>query len=270
MPFINDDFLLLSDSARTLYHGHAEKMPIIDYHCHLPPDEVADDHRFSGITEAWLGGDHYKWRALRSNGISEDLVTGDAGDWEKFEAWAATMPKLLGNPLYHWTHLELARYFDVFDLLGPGNARDIYERCNARIAEDGFSARGLIQEVERSRHLHHRRSDGLARTPPRRPGRRQPSTASCCRHGGPTRRMTPENVAGFKQRGSMQLAARRGHRDREFPAPSWRRCRKRHEFFHAEGCRLSDHGIDTFYADDYSRMPKSPPSSTRSAPGTHA
>src|ERR1700690_1688854 len=119
-PFLDENFLLDNKTAERLYHDYAEDQPIIDYHCHLPPDQVTDNHRFSTLTQIWLNGDHYKWRAMRSNGVSERYCTGDATDWEKFEAWASTVPYTLRNPLYHWTHLELKNPFDVTDkLLNP-------------------------------------------------------------------------------------------------------------------------------------------------------
>ena len=117
--FIHDNFLLFSDSAERLYHDYAVKMPIIDYHCHLSPDEVADDKTWDNLSQVWLYGDHYKWRAMRSNGVNERFCTGNATDREKFDAFAKTMPDLLRNPLYHWSHLELKRYFDIEDLLSP-------------------------------------------------------------------------------------------------------------------------------------------------------
>ena len=143
-PFLDDDFLLESAPARQLYHDYAVHMPIIDYHCHLSPDEIARDATYPTITSIWLDGDHYKWRAMRINGISERYCTGDASDWEKFAAWAATVPHTMMNPLYHWTHLELRRIFGINSLLSPDTARSIYDRCNARLREPGFSARGLL------------------------------------------------------------------------------------------------------------------------------
>ena len=120
MKFINDDFLLLNKTAKKLYHDHAEKMPIFDYHCHLPPADIACDKRFENLTQIWLYGDHYKWRAMRTNGIDEKYITGNASDIEKYNAWAATVPYTMRNPLYHWTHLELSRYFGIDDkLLSP-------------------------------------------------------------------------------------------------------------------------------------------------------
>ena len=144
MAFINDDFLLTTDAARELYHGYAEKMPIIDYHCHLPPAEIAEDKTWENIAQVWLGGDHYKWRQMRSNGVDERFVTGDA-DWhDKFVKFAETMEVLLKNPLFDWSHLELARYFGVEERLSRATAGSIWERCNARLREPGFSARGFM------------------------------------------------------------------------------------------------------------------------------
>lgn len=142
--FMTEDFLLQNETAKTLYHGYAEGMPIIDYHCHLSPKEIAENKKFKNITEVWLGGDHYKWRAIRSNGIDEKYITGDADDKEKFMKWAETMPYLLGNPLYHWTHLELKRYFGIDKVLSPETAEEIWERCNNLLLKDEFSARGFI------------------------------------------------------------------------------------------------------------------------------
>ena len=150
-PFINDDFLLDTKAARELYHGYAEPMPIIDYHCHLPPVEIAEDKRWNDIAEVWLGGDHYKWRQMRSNGFEERLCSGRGKDgcasgWEKFEAFAKTMERLVKNPLFDWSHLELARYFGVTERLSAASAKRIYEKCNKKLKEKWFSARGLMKK----------------------------------------------------------------------------------------------------------------------------
>ena len=137
MAFINPDFMLGTETARTLYHEHAEKMPVIDYHCHLSPRQIAENIRFRDITELWLGGDHYKWRAMRANGVPEEYITGRRSSWEKFEKWAETVPYTMRNPLYHWTHLELSRVFGIDKLLGPSTAREIFEECNAKLALPG-------------------------------------------------------------------------------------------------------------------------------------
>jgi glucuronate isomerase len=144
----DDDFLLETEVARDLYHRYAEGQPIIDYHCHLPPEQIANDHRFRSLTGVWLDGDHYKWRAMRSNGVPEAFCTGDKSDWEKFEMWASTVPKTLRNPLYHWTHLELKFPFGIRELLAPNSARDIYERGSARLQEASFSTRGLLRQFK--------------------------------------------------------------------------------------------------------------------------
>lgn len=143
-PFLDDDFLLRSRFARILYHDHAAKMPIFDYHCHLPPDQIAEDLRFDDLAEIWLAGDHYKWRAMRTNGVPERFITGEAPWEEKFERWAATVPALIGNPLYHWTHLELRRYFGISELLSPDTAQNIRTGANSLLTGPGFSVRALI------------------------------------------------------------------------------------------------------------------------------
>ena len=144
--FMNADFLLKTETAKKLYHEHAEKMPIIDYHCHINPQEIYEDKRYNSITEVWLGGDHYKWRAMRSCGVAEKYITGDATPAEKFQKWGETMPNLIGNPLYHWTHLELQRYFGITEPLNGDNAMEIYEKCNAILAQPEMSARGIIKK----------------------------------------------------------------------------------------------------------------------------
>lgn len=145
MSFINDSFLLQSDTARLLYHNHAEKTPIFDYHCHLNPAEILENKQFANITELWLSGDHYKWRLMRANGVDEKYITGNAEPYEKFEQWADTISRCIGNPLYHWTHLELKRYFGVDEPLCKENAKEVYEACNALLQKEEFRARGLIE-----------------------------------------------------------------------------------------------------------------------------
>ena len=148
--FMDRDFLLDSPTARELFHSHAANLPIIDYHCHLDPAMIADDHRFSSITELWLGGDHYKWRAMRSNGVPEKYITGkDSTEWEKFSHWAATMPYCFRNPLYHWTHLELLTAFGIDRRLNPSTAREIFDECNSQLRENpDMTARGLMRKYK--------------------------------------------------------------------------------------------------------------------------
>lgn len=143
--FMDENFLLHNETAVRLYHEHAKNMPIIDYHCHLNPSEIAENKKYRNITEVWLGGDHYKWRAMRINGVEEKYITGDADDRDKFFKWAETMQHSIGNPLYHWTHLELKRFFGIDQLLSPETADDIWNKCNDLLKQDGFSARELIR-----------------------------------------------------------------------------------------------------------------------------
>ncbi len=144
--FMDEEFLLQTKTASKLYHDYAENMPIFDYHCHLSPKEIWENRRFNTITELWLGGDHYKWRALRSMGVPEKYITGkETSDYEKFEQWARIMPYLLGNPLYHWTHLELKRYFGIEEQLSEKNAREVYDKINTMLAGDDFTTRALIE-----------------------------------------------------------------------------------------------------------------------------
>jgi len=146
MNFINEDFMLHGETAKRLYHDYAKNLPIIDYHCHISPKMIAENHRFKNITELMLGGDHYKWRAMRSNGVDEKYITGDAPDYEKFLKFAEMLPLAIGNPLYHWTHLELKRCFEIDECLTPNTCEDIWNRCNALLATDAFSVHGLIEK----------------------------------------------------------------------------------------------------------------------------
>lgn len=148
MTYLDENFLLHSPMARRLFHEVAKDQPIIDYHCHLSPREIATNHRWGNIAEIWLGGDHYKWRLMRANGISEELITGESTPREKFQAWAETVPFTLRNPIHHWTHLELQRYFGIDLLLSPDTADEIWERTNAKLAEPDFSVHGLLEKFD--------------------------------------------------------------------------------------------------------------------------
>ncbi|MDR2931994.1 MAG: glucuronate isomerase, partial [Oscillospiraceae bacterium] len=144
--FMNEDFLLQTPTAKTLYHNFAAKMPIIDYHCHVSPKEIAEDITFDNMTQIWLGGDHYKWRLIRANGVDEKYITGESGDYEKFERFAHALPRAVGNPLYHWTHLELKRYFDCDIPLGPDTCKEIWESCNKKLRSKDMSVRSIIKK----------------------------------------------------------------------------------------------------------------------------
>ncbi|MBP3774177.1 MAG: glucuronate isomerase, partial [Bacteroidaceae bacterium] len=143
--YMDKDFLLSTATARSLYHEHAAGMPILDFHSHLDPEKICEDYRFRSITELWLDSGEYKWRAMRANGVSERYISGNATDWEKFSKWAETVPYLMRNPLYHWTHLELSRVFGIKEILSPATARSIYERCNDMLKDDAFTARALVK-----------------------------------------------------------------------------------------------------------------------------
>src|ERR1700691_5785793 len=148
MKFITEDFLLQSPAARRIYHHYAESEPVFDYHCHLSPKDIAGNRRFNNLFEIWLEGDHYKWRAMRANGVAERYCTGDAEPYEKFSAWASTTPHCLRNPLYHWTHLELKRYFGINEQLGPTTAQAIWSRANELLRHDGLSAHGILAKFD--------------------------------------------------------------------------------------------------------------------------
>lgn len=249
-PFIHADFLLDNEWARRLYHGFAEGLPIIDYHCHLPPAQIAADHRYRNITELWLGGDHYKWRAMRTNGVPERYCTGDATDREKFAKWAATMPRLLRNPLYHWTHLELARYFDIFDLLGPATEEAIWTACNTRLTEAGSTARGFMLRSkvvlvcttdDPCDDLRHHRAVAAERSFP----------VKVLPTWRPDKGMAVENHALFNT-WVDRLAEAAGMEIRTFDE-YLEALRRRQKAFHEVGCRLSDHGLETVYAEDYTQ-----------------
>ncbi len=146
--FLDNQFLLQNQTSQTLYNEYAAPLPIIDYHSHLSPQQIADDVQFENLTQAWLYGDHYKWRAMRTNGVNEHFITGNRSDWEKFEQWAATVPYTLRNPLYHWTHLELQRYFGIDDILNPSSAKTIYDECSEKLRTKEYSIRNLLRRMK--------------------------------------------------------------------------------------------------------------------------
>ena len=145
--FIHENFLLSNKTAQRLYHQYSENQPIVDFHCHLSPAMIAEDHQFANLTQVWLNGDHYKWRAMRTNGIEEKYCTGKIPEHERFKKWAESVPATVGNPLYHWTHMELARYFNIYDLLSPTTATEIYEKASGMLQTKEFSTRSLIRKM---------------------------------------------------------------------------------------------------------------------------
>lgn len=241
-PFITEDFVLQSHAARELYHDYAKDMPIIDYHCHLPPQQVSEDTRFANIGAMWLGGDHYKWRQMRSNGISEKYCTGDATDREKFDAWAQTMPKALMNPLYHWTHMELRFPFGISDrVLCPETADYIWDTCNEKLTKPEFSVRGLLKQFDvRIICTTDDPTDTLDAH------KAIASDPFCHAQVLPTWRpdkgMAVENVEAFNA--WVDLLGERAGMDIAHYAAYLEALHKRHDAFHAAGCRLSDHGLE--------------------------
>ena len=248
-PFMDENFLLQSETAKKLYHEHAAKMPIIDYHCHLIPKMVADDHKFKSITEIWLGGDHYKWRAMRSNGVEERYCTGtDTTDWEKFQKWAETVPYTFRNPLYHWTHLELKTAFGIDKLLNPETAREIFDACNDKLLNDpNMTARGLMRRYNVETVC--TTDDPVDTLEYHKAVRDSGFEIKMLPTWRPDKAMAVENPAEFRAY-VEKLAEVSGVTISKF-SDMIDALQKRHDFFEEMGCRLSDHGIEEFYAADY-------------------
>lgn len=245
-PFLGEHFLLENKTAEILYHDYASQLPIIDYHNHLPPQEIAENKKFDNITTAWLYGDHYKWRAMRTFGINEKYITGSGTDQEKFEKWASTVPFTIRNPLFHWTHLELQRYFGIKDLLTPDNAQAIYQQCSDLLQTDGYSTQGLLQKmqveavcstddpIDDLRYHQQLKSEGgtVAMYPAFRPDK-----AILIENEGflvyleKLGKVSELNIQSF----STLLEA----------------LYKRIDYFHANGCRLADHGLEQMYAEEF-------------------
>jgi glucuronate isomerase len=248
--FLAENFLLTCPPAVELYHRFAKDLPIIDYHCHLPVQEIAADKRFENLTQIWLKGDHYKWRLMRAAGVPERFITGEASDREKFQKWAETVPQILGNPLYHWTHMELKRVFGIGDrLLGPQTAEGIWQACNEKLAQPDYSCRGIVRSF---------------------------NVRLLCTTDDPTDHLEEHaRIAADKTFPVVVLPAFRPDEALALQSPpffnAWAdrlaevsridigdnysrfldALRERHDFFHRRGCRLSDHGIETFSAEEY-------------------
>jgi glucuronate isomerase len=245
--FLDKDFLLQTETAKQLYHEFAKEMPIIDYHNHLIPEQIANDVNFDNLTQIWLYGDHYKWRAMRSNGVKEKYCTGDASDYEKFEQWAATVPYTLRNPLYHWTHLELQRYFNVDKILSPETAREIYDECSAKLKTPQYSVRNLLRKMnvkvlcttdDPTDSLEHHKKikdDGF-----------EIKVLPAFR---PDKAMNVDDVDTFNAYVNKLQAVS------NILIASWddylTALKSRHDFFAENGCCISDHGLEQLYAVDY-------------------
>jgi glucuronate isomerase len=246
--FLTEDFLLQTETARILYHEYAEKMPIYDYHCHLPVHQIAADHKFENLTQAWLWGDHYKWRAMRANGISEKYITGNANDYEKFEKWAQTVPYCIRNPLYHWTHLELKHPFGIKDkLLGPETAREIYEMCSEMLRTPEFSVRNIMRKANvKLVCTTEGPLDSLEYHKKIRASYFEIKVHTAFR---PDKAMAVEDITALnvfidRLEETCNMEINNYHQYIEA-------IHRQHNYFHQNGCRLSDHGLDMPYAEDY-------------------
>ena len=254
MSFINEDFLLSNEAARQLYHGHAEHMPIIDYHCHLSPQQIAENIQFRDITQLWLvdghAGDHYKWRAMRANGVPEEYITGGTRTpWETFEKWAETMPYAMRNPLYHWSHLELSRVFGIDKVLSPKTAREIFEECNAKLATEEFRGQALIRKFNVK--VVCTTDDPADDLRWHRMIAEKPFGVKVLPAWRPDKAMAIENPKAYVA--YIEKLSEAAQTDIITFNDLMDALQKRHDFFASMGCKLSDHGLDTFYAADYTQ-----------------
>ncbi|MFA9392163.1 MAG: glucuronate isomerase [Prolixibacteraceae bacterium] len=247
--FMDENFMLNSKSAERLYHEYAAKMPIIDYHNHLPPHEISGDLNFKNLTQVWLYGDHYKWRAMRANGIDEALITGKGSDYDKFFKWAETVPYTLRNPLYHWTHMELQRYFGIHDLLNPSSARKIYDQTETMLHQADFSVQNLLKRMN---------VDTLCTTDDPADDLADHKKIATQNFGvkvlptwRPDKAMAVEKAADYIA--YMQKLGAAANIEIKTADDLLAALQKRHDYFAENGCKISDHGIEEFYAEDYTQ-----------------
>jgi len=245
--FLDQNFLLQNKTAERLYHEFAKDMPIIDYHCHLDPEQMASNVNFNSLTEIWLKGDHYKWRAMRANGVNEAFITGDKTDWEKFEQWAATVPYTLRNPLYHWTHLELQRYFGINELLSPQTAKAIYDNCTEKLNAPEYNVQSLITKMNvevicttddpldtLEHHQHIKKSNWNVKVfPAFRPDKAMNADDPKALNEYITKLETIANVSIDSYDNYLSALKRR------------------HDYFAENGCIISDHGLEQLYAEEF-------------------
>lgn len=248
--FLDDNFVLQNETAEYLYHQHAKHLPIIDYHCHLDPKLIAEDYQFDNLGEIWLGGDHYKWRAMRTNGVDERYCTGkDTTDWEKFEKWAETVPYTMRNPLYHWTHLELKTAFGVTKILKPETAKEIFDECTAKLRTPQFSARGLMKHYNVEAVC--TTDDPIDSLQYHLALKNEGFSVKVLPTWRPDKAMAveiPDAFRGYVEKLSEVSGVAISNFSDLITA-----LRKRHDFFAGAGCKLSDHGIEEFYAEDYTQ-----------------
>ncbi|MGZ3911057.1 MAG: glucuronate isomerase, partial [Flavisolibacter sp.] len=245
--FLDENFLLENKTAQRLFHDFARKMPVIDYHCHLPPELIAADSNFENLTQAWLSGDHYKWRAMRTNGVSEEYCTGSRPDRDKFQKWAETVPYTLRNPLYHWTHLELQRYFNVSGLLEGKSAAHIYETCNELLQSREYSVRHLLRKMNVT--VLCTTDDPADTLESHRKIKDDGFEIKILPTFRPDRAMEVENASAFNSYlGRLEAVCQASiHTYADYLDA----LRSRHDYFALMGCRLSDHGLEKMFAEDY-------------------
>ena len=247
MPFLDENFLLQTKTAQRLFHEHANNMPIIDYHCHLPPEDIANDRKFENMTRIWLEGDHYKWRAMRTNGVPEKYCTGDADDYEKFSKWAETVPYTMRNPLYHWTHMELKKPFGITKILKPETSREIYNATTEMLRSDEFSVRSILKKMKvevicttddpTDTLEHHKKikadNFGIKVLPAFR------ADKVLAIEGGD---VYLSYLQKLEKASGISISSYQNLLDA---------LQQRHDFFDEMGCRLSDHGLESMYAEEY-------------------
>jgi glucuronate isomerase len=248
--FLDNNFLLQTATASQLYHQHAAKQPIIDYHNHLPPQQIASDYQFKTITELWLKGDHYKWRAMRTNGVSENAITGESSDNEKFFQWAATVPITMRNPLYHWTHLELQRYFGITELLDENTADKIYKECNQLLSTKAFSVKNLLRKM--NVEVVCTTDDPCDSLEYHRQVIKDGFEIKVLPTFRPDAAIAIENTDSWNQwvNKLSQVAAMNIRTYDQFITA----LQQRHDFFATIGCKLSDHGLEMMYANEYDHV----------------
>jgi len=245
--FLDENFLLNNPTAEILYHEHAKEMPIIDYHCHLPPDEIASNRGFENLTKIWLDGDHYKWRLLRANGIDEKYITGNAPDFEKFMKWAETVPYTIRNPMYHWTHLELRRYFGIEKLLDGSTAKEIYDRATDLLQTDEYRVQNLIKN--KNVEIICTTDDPVDSLNAHREIREQEFPVKVLPAWRPDKLLSAENPDIYNK--YLDRLSEASVIDISVYDDLIQALYKRQEFFNSQGCRLSDHGLETFFAEDF-------------------
>ncbi len=248
--FLDENFLLNNKTAEELYHNYSKDLPIIDYHNHLIPEQIANDIKFDNISQAWLHGDHYKWRAMRANGINERYITGDASDEEKFIKWAETVPYTLRNPLHHWTHLELQRYFGITDLLSPKTASQIYADTQAKLQQDSHSVRGLLRMM--NVEVVCTTDDPIDNLQYHQQFAQEKESFKMLPAFRPDKAMNADNIVALNQ--YIDELERISNRQISDLQDYLNALKSRHDFFAANGCKVSDHGLEQIYAEDYTEQ----------------